>query len=125
MESVNLQLPVSYIHIRQFRRLNNDEIARFKEKHPGVKSPEMTVVSNGGATIGYIRDGNKVMYSMAFCNPKDTFCRRVGRAITRGRLLKNKDVDILEIPANAYRGVVHDALKEVYYDIFDEMYPEE
>lgn len=44
--------------------------------------------NKGAVSIGYIIEGNKCTYTIAHCNPRDNFCRRIGRAICAGRLEK-------------------------------------
>lgn len=109
---------VFYIHIRDYRKLSQTERSQFMRRHPGVSPPEMTVVSNGGATIGYVRDGNIVLFTIARCNKKDTFCRRIGRAITRGRLLLGKNVAKIEVPDDIFRKELTERLKDEYYESF-------
>lgn len=48
------------------------------------------ILPNGGATIAYHRDvvGGENVYrvGVAYCNPKDNYCKRYGRAKAQGRL---------------------------------------
>lgn len=104
-----MQVPVSYIHVRD---------------HKTDKGGNKTVVSNGGATIGYMVDGTKVAFTVARCNEKDVFCRRVGRAITRGRLLADKNVSLIEVPEKSYRGFIRAQLLNEYYDSLEQHIPD-
>ena len=47
------------------------------------------VLPKGGLTIGYTIDDEVVKYSVARCNDKDHFNKRVGRMICEGRMEKN------------------------------------
>lgn len=104
-----MQVPVRYIHVRD---------------HKTGKTGEVTVVSNGGATIGYMQNGEKVIYTVSRCNEKDVFCRRVGRAITRGRLLAGKQVKLMEAPADTYRGLLRAQLLNEFYDSLEQHIPD-
>ncbi len=54
----------------------------------------------GGKTIAYtLVDNNRaVLFNVACCCPNDNFCRRTGRLISEGRLLKAKDNRLLVLP---------------------------
>lgn len=106
--------PISYIHIRDH--------AEVKNKETGLV--EKTVVSNGGATIGYIVDGDTVMYAVAKCKVPDVFCRRIGRAITRGRIATGRNVSFVYIPKDAYRGEIRARLMNEYYDSLEQIIPD-
>jgi hypothetical protein len=106
---INLNSPVSYIHIRD---------------HKDGKDGKKTVVSNGGATIGYVHDGTHVVYTIAKCKYPDVFCRRVGRAITRGRLMSGKDVKVLEVSENTFRGKIRAELLNIYYSTVEQHIPD-
>lgn len=41
-------------------------------------------------TLAGFPDGNKLKIGLAVCNPKDQFCKKIGRSIAEGRA-KNKD----------------------------------
>jgi hypothetical protein len=58
---------IHYVHLRQ-------------------KQEDGSLDVHGGATIAYIADDTTITCSLARCNVKDNFCRRVGRAIATGRL---------------------------------------
>lgn len=46
----------------------------------------------GGATVAIRADGNTALVSVALCDPKDVFCRKIGRIVATGRLAAaNKD----------------------------------
>ena len=71
---------IRYIHLR-----NND----YAELEPAIERPH----SNGGATIAYsvLPNGDDkviVEAAIAYCSPRDTFNRRVGRSVAAGRLRK-------------------------------------
>lgn len=59
-------------------------------RHLRTNDFEGRVNNNGGATIAYVEDGKDVVYSTAFCSPKDNFCRSVGRQAAVGRLNSDK-----------------------------------
>jgi len=43
--------------------------------------------THGGATVAILPlENNKVFISIAYCNPADTFNKKLGRAISAGRL---------------------------------------
>lgn len=44
--------------------------------------------SNGGATFACMKVNDKYYWDVAYCNPKDNFCRKYGNAIATGRLKK-------------------------------------
>lgn len=71
---------IRFIHLRQF---NAD---RGEYQH------------NAGTTIAYEVTDNEIRYSVARCNPREHFCKRVGRQVASGRLLANK---CTVIPATA------------------------
>lgn len=109
MEGIDMSKPVNYIHIRD---------------HRVAKDGKMTVVSNGGATIGYILDGTKVLYTVSRCNEKDVFCRRIGRAISRGRLAKEKDCKVINVAPDIFRGALRAKLLDDYYDSLEQHIPD-
>lgn len=47
---------------------------------------------NRGLTIAARIDGKVIKYTIARCGKNDHFCKRIGRMIAEGRLLKNKEV---------------------------------
>lgn len=109
MEGFNMNTPVSYIHIRD---------------HAEGKDGKKTVVSNGGACIGYMRDGNNVIFAIAKCKYPDVYCRRVGRAIVRGRLMHDRGTKLIEIPETAFRGQVRAQLLNEYYASLEQYVPD-
>lgn len=72
-------------------------------------SSPVPISSTGGATIGYIVDGNLIMFAVARCSEQDTYCRRIGRLICEGRLKKGKAKSI-PLPKEANRGEIRAAL---------------
>ena len=59
------------------------------------------ISSNGGITIAFIKYGKTLSIGIAKCNNKDTFNKRVGTQIAKGRAEKKlyitDDVDIKDI----------------------------
>lgn len=53
----------------------------------------------GGTTIGYSFDGvgNRVVYAVAKCNANENYNKKIGRAVTTGRLNKGRG-QIVNIP---------------------------
>lgn len=48
--------------------------------------------SQGGATVAYIdEDGSPIRFSVASCHYRDNFNKKIGRAISSGRLLSSSD----------------------------------
>ncbi len=44
------------------------------------------ILGRGGKTICYKEeDDGTIIYTIAYCSSRDNFCRRIGRAISRGR----------------------------------------
>lgn len=118
----DLNGPVSFIHVRDHIEAKNDKVD--KQGNILVKKGEMTVVSNGGATIAYIQDGNKVLFAVAKCNAMDVFSRFTGRAKARGRLLSAHYAKIIEIPVDAYRSHIRAALLDEYYSDLEQHVPD-
>lgn len=48
------------------------------------------ISGKSGETVAYIHDkaDNTVYYTLAHCNSKDNFCRKIGRNVAGGRLCK-------------------------------------
>lgn len=96
---------IRYIHLRNHSYLN----AIQKGDKRG------TVEARGGVTIAYVRDGDTCKFAWAQCSGRDVFSRKIGRAISSGRLLGG-DGDALEIDDTMTRTEVCKALIETYYD---------
>lgn len=57
----------------------------------GMFSPAKLLSEKGGLTIAYRKlDNGDVEVGEAYCNPQDNFCRRIGRAISTGRINAGK-----------------------------------
>lgn len=51
----------------------------------------------GGVTVAYRQDDEKIFeVSYAFCNPKDHYCKKIGRDISTGRLVSKKGACFIE-----------------------------
>lgn len=57
----------------------------------------------GGTTVAYDFDKATriVHFVIGKCNSNETYCKRIGRAVTGGRLAKGKRVQELLVPENA------------------------
>lgn len=61
-----------------------------KYRHYRVKAGTDNVNSRGGATLAYTDNGDgTVVGALAYCNPKDNYCKAYGRAKSSGRLKQN------------------------------------
>lgn len=60
--------------------------------------------------------------SLAFCSPKDQFCRKTGRLIAEGRLKKGKF--LYRIPIGDAKGIKDTIRKTIYNDLKDGIVPE-
>lgn len=57
----------------------------------GPLNPPKLLSEKGGLTIAYkVHDNGDVEVGEAYCNPLDNFCRRIGRAISSGRIAAGK-----------------------------------
>jgi hypothetical protein len=52
----------------------------------------------GGITVAYDIIDGKVHYVQAQCSDKDHYCKAIGRAISSGRLLANKEKTVWVFP---------------------------
>ncbi len=85
------------------------------------------LLPKGGCTIGYVieEDGesDKIHYTLAKCNPKDHFCKRLGRIIANGRM-DIGEFQTLEIPKGLPRFELRKILVEKYYKEESSFFPE-
>lgn len=57
--------------------------------HLREKGADGRALTHGGVTIAYAEITDETLaISIAMCNEKDNFCRRIGRSISSGRLAK-------------------------------------
>ena len=57
--------------------------------HYRYKRFDGTPHTKGGETFAYVVHANgSVTVARALCNPKDNYCKRIGRDISTGRLIK-------------------------------------
>lgn len=100
-----------------------------------------TVLCKGGATICYFvvdsknvgdfpvkesitqdeylklkEDSKLVYYSISKCHEKDNFCRRIGRDISLGRLLKLANMDAEVFNAKSLNSEIVKRLIKIYYE---------
>ena len=57
-------------------------------RHPDTQHKDNKINPRGGATVAY-QEGVKVdtiEYAVAYCNPKDNYCKEYGRMKAQGRL---------------------------------------
>jgi hypothetical protein len=75
---MNKRDDVRFLHYRSF------------EYQEGPDGEDIEVVSpREGATVAYVQEGNHFRYAIAYCGQRDNFNRRIGRSISRGRLLND------------------------------------
>lgn len=57
-------------------------------KHIRVLDASNKVAPNGGITLAakFDEENKKWLFAAAYCNPKDLFCKRIGRVKAEGRL---------------------------------------
>ena len=61
-----------------------------KHRHYRVIGQDGQINSRGGATLAYTDNGDgTVVGAVAYCNPKDNYCKAYGRAKSAGRLKQN------------------------------------
>jgi len=103
---------VKFIHLRN----HEAEISE------GVAGPTSEITAWGGVTIGYIevpceddKDKKEILYTFAKCCVSDNFNKKIGRNICIGRLKKNKDVQVIKIPASLHRTEIVRKLADEYY----------
>lgn len=58
--------------------------------------------NNSGCTIAYTENVHQVYYSVAWCGPKDNFCRRTGRSVAVGRLLAGQSHVSLQLDLDSF-----------------------
>jgi len=98
-------MPTRFIHLRR------------REQRPTTTE---FIFATGGATIGYevssLSDTeDAVEYYIAKCCDKDVFCRKIGRDVSQGRLLRGGGRTIT-IPHGLPRGEIRKILVEKYYE---------
>lgn len=89
----------------KFHHIRNKFI-EYKNQFNGVASIE----SKGGTTIAYEvvnTDNNTkiINYAVARCNPQDNFNRKIGRAISEGRLTKKGPDGTIEVEDKDYKNI--------------------
>ena len=53
------------------------------------------VATKGGRTVAFEEGENRVIkYAVAYCSPRDNYCRKTGRAIAAGRLKAGKTEEV-------------------------------
>lgn len=64
--------------------------------HIRAKSPQGTVLPNGGTTVAFQHDenSNNILFAMAHCNPHDNYNKAYGRMKAAGRLKSDKHCSI-------------------------------
>lgn len=77
---------------------------------------DQTVSGKGGTTVAFRIVPKGVQYGVAHCNEADTFNKRLGRTIAKGRLDKNKsaflEIDVTNMnPGDVAHVVLEQALK--------------
>jgi hypothetical protein len=48
------------------------------------------VTGKGGLTVAYSQAEGNLYYAVARCSSRENFCRKIGRAVSRGRLAEGK-----------------------------------
>lgn len=82
--------------VRHMREVQDDSTGEtyFLNKKDYLKlrnaNEPVSIIQNGGYTeaLAYSDSGKLIGCSRAYCNPSDTFNRKIGRAIATGRLSK-------------------------------------
>lgn len=70
---------VRYLHFRVFEETTVVE-------EDGSEYETDVPAARGGATVAYVPEGHGFRYSVAYCSENDNFNRRIGRAVSKGRL---------------------------------------
>jgi hypothetical protein len=66
---------------------------------------------HGGATVAFKQNGREVIYAVARCTDRDNYCRRTGRIIAAGRLLKGQKITAVVLePEESIYDVVFEQL---------------
>lgn len=109
---VNKDDDIYFIHIRMHRlRARDTTIATELD-------------AKGGATIAYKRIGNEVYFAYAQCRiDHDVFSKRIGRTISKARLLGGR-FDTIDVPQSASRSEVCRQLKKAYLEFQGAYIPE-
>ena len=101
--------------------INNNEV---KFIHLRYSNTDGEYASHGGATVAFrtsVVDNSKLEVALARCNPKDHFCKKIGRAIAVGALNYN-DLWLLDTkPSNKEQ---YDSIIAFVYKKINERNPE-
>ena len=87
-------------------------------------APTITVLPNGGMTVAYIVDDNKMVsgFAMAKCHSNDTYNKYYGRVKSTGRLKSQKYFVEANIEEQKFIQQMHDFWKEEQ-EIFPDFLP--